>query len=132
MSGETDLGILLRTLAPVLDEIEFGFGIVANGAALPAGFVPLGTFVEAEGMTVIAPAVALADSAIPHTQGFARISLSVHSALEAVGLTAAIASALAEAGLSANVVAGYHHDHVFVPWDRRHEAMDVLNRLARR
>jgi hypothetical protein len=132
MAGETDLAILLRTLEPVLDETEFGFGIVAHGTVLLASLVPLGTFVEAEGMTVIAPVAALAAAAVPHTPGFAKISLTVHSALEAVGLTAAVSGALAEAGLSANVVAGYYHDHVFVPWDRRHEAMDVLNRLARR
>ena len=61
---------------------------------------------------------------------FARITLTVHSALEGVGLTAAVAGALAQAGIACNVVAGYHHDHLFVPWDRREEALAILQRLS--
>jgi len=56
----------------------------------------------------------------------------VHSSLEAVGMTAALAKALTEAGISANVVAAYHHDHIFVPWARRHDALAALEALARR
>jgi hypothetical protein len=58
------------------------------------------------------------------------ISLTIHSSLAAVGLTAAIASALAEQGISANVVAAYFHDHLFVPWEQRLQAMAVLSALA--
>ncbi len=61
---------------------------------------------------------------------FARITLQVHSDLEGVGLTAAVSSALAEAGISCNVIAAFHHDHLFVPWDRRLEAMAILKQLA--
>ncbi len=61
---------------------------------------------------------------------FARITLMVHSALDGVGLTAAVSGALAEAGIACNVVAGFHHDHLFVPWDRRDEALERLQRLA--
>ena len=50
----------------------------------------------------------------------------MQSALAAVGLTAAIATALAKVGISANVIAGYHHDHIFVPWSRRYEALAIL------
>jgi hypothetical protein len=60
---------------------------------------------------------------------WARISLTVHSSLEAVGLTAAFARALAEAGISANVIAGWHHDHILVPWARRHDALAALERM---
>jgi len=59
------------------------------------------------------------------------ITLQVHSSLEAVGLTAAVSSALAQAGISANVIAAYHHDHVFVSANRADDAMRVLNSLAR-
>jgi uncharacterized protein len=60
------------------------------------------------------------------------ITLRVNSAPEAVGLTAAVAWALADAGLSCNVVAGCHHDHLFVPYDRAAQAVAVLEDLARR
>ncbi len=54
----------------------------------------------------------------------------MHSDLAAVGLTAAFATALAAEGLSCNVIAGVHHDHLFVPWDRRVDAMAALERLS--
>ncbi len=62
---------------------------------------------------------------------WARISLTLHSDLAAVGLTAAFAAALAAAGISANVVAGFYHDHIFVPWERRGDAMEALHALSR-
>jgi uncharacterized protein len=61
---------------------------------------------------------------------WARISLEVHSSLSAVGLTAALSRALAEADISANIVAGLRHDHLFVPWNRREEAVVCLKALS--
>ena len=63
--------------------------------------------------------------------GWARITLQVHSSLAAVGLTARVAESLAERGISANMVAAFHHDHVFVPWPRRAEALIILENLAK-
>jgi hypothetical protein len=57
--------------------------------------------------------------------------MMVHSSLEAVGMTAAIATALTARGISANVVAAFYHDHVFVPWDRRQDAMEAIAALGR-
>ena len=59
-----------------------------------------------------------------------RITLSVHSALDGVGLTAAVAGALAEAGIACNMVAAFHHDHAFVPADDAEPALAVLRALA--
>ena len=56
----------------------------------------------------------------------ARITLTGHSALDGVGLTAAVASALADAEIPCNMVAAFHHDHAFVPWEMRARAMDHL------
>jgi hypothetical protein len=61
---------------------------------------------------------------------WARISLGAHSSLEAVGLTAALSKALAEAGISANIIAGLRHDHLFVPWSRREEALRCIEALG--
>jgi uncharacterized protein len=58
------------------------------------------------------------------------ITLTVHSALEAVGLTAAFSKALADVNISCNVVAGYYHDHIFVPQQDAEKAMAVLESLA--
>lgn len=63
----------------------------------------------------------------PH---FACITLQVHSDLEGVGLTAAVSTALADAGIACNVIAGFHHDHLFVPWDRRDKALATLKAIS--
>lgn len=130
MPGETDLARLLASLDPVLDPREFGYALVPHGTPLPAGLTPLGLFHEDEGLTLIAPAADLAVAGIEALTGLARLTMMVQSSLEAVGMTAAMATALTRVGISANVVAAYHHDHVFVPWERRHEAVAVLRALA--
>lgn len=116
MNGERDLAALLAALAPMLHDERYAFTLAET--AQPHAFA---TVRENEGLTVIAPDPAGA---------FARISLTVHSSLDAVGLTAAIVTALAARGIPANVVAGLHHDHLFVPWDRRDEALAAIGEFA--
>jgi uncharacterized protein len=123
----SELAVLLASMEPMLDGAEYGYACVA---ALPEGVAVFATVAEAEGITVVARAADLAAAGVPHLAGWARISLTVQSDLEAVGLTAAIATALAAKGISANVIAGYHHDHFFVQFDRAAEAMTVLRGLA--
>jgi uncharacterized protein len=130
MPGETDLATLLASLRPVLSDVEYGFATLAPDAAIPVGIEPIGTFQEAEGLSIIAQAAQLAASGTPHIPGWAMITLEVHSSLEAVGMMAAIARTLADAGMSVNAVAGYHHDHMFVQWHRRKEAVRLLRELA--
>ena len=113
----SDLGGMLAGMAPVLDHRQWQFALVTGDP--PADAFAL--IREDEGLTAI---VAAKDG------GFARITLMVHSALDGVGLTAAVATALAEIGIACNVVAGFHHDHLFVPWERRDEALEVLQRLS--
>ena len=103
-------------MRPVLHAQPYDFA-VAEIAPADA----FATIREDEGLTVVAPA---------ETGGWARISLSVHSSLSAVGLSAAMARALADNDISCNIVAGYHHDHLFVPWPRRHDAMAALATLS--
>ena len=88
----------------------------------------IGTFREDEGITAIVP-VRAADELDIDGPDFARISLMIHSDLEDVGLTAIVATALAEAGIACNMVAAFHHDHAFVPAARADEAMALLESL---
>ena len=116
LSGETDLAALIAGMEPQLHPLRYSFG---TGPATPPDAFAI--IHEDEATTIVAPA---------HDGEWARISLTVHSALSAVGLSAAIAAALAECGISANIIAGYHHDHIFVQWHRRHEAMTALHILS--
>ncbi|MEO8241613.1 MAG: ACT domain-containing protein [bacterium] len=125
MTAISDLAVLLADMEPVLHDGEYGYACVA---AVPAGMRPFAVVAEAEGLTLVAPVAALAG--IPHQGGWARISLTVVSDLAAVGLTAAVAAALSEAGISANVIAGYHHDHFFVQAARADDAMAALLALT--
>ncbi|MCB1407747.1 MAG: ACT domain-containing protein [Rhodobacteraceae bacterium] len=83
-----------------------------------------GLFVEAEGLSAILPATRTDRDAM------AQITLQVRSALDGVGLTAAVSTALAGAGIPCNMVAGLRHDHLFVPETRADEALDILRRLS--
>jgi uncharacterized protein len=124
---ERDLMVLLGSMEPVLSPEPYGFA-VWEGGVLP--FQPFATVMEAEGLTVVAPLAALQAAGLV-SEPWARVSLTVHSDLAAVGLTAAIASALAREAISCNVIAGYHHDHLFVQWERREAALAALEALAR-
>lgn len=132
MSGETDLDKMLKTLEPVLDPRRFCFvSIPGMPIAKAVEFDPVALFLEREGLSIVAEDTMLADHIAGDTPRFRMISLTLHSSLEAVGLTAALSTALAEAGISANVIAGTLHDHVFVPEARCGDAMDVLKSLSR-
>ncbi len=128
MGPERELARLIAGMAPRLDPDRWVF--VSLVVPLPPGIVPLMQFREDEGTTcILAPAEALR-LGHPDRPVFRRITLTVISSLEAVGLTAAVAGTLAEAGISANVVAAFHHDHVFVPEERATDAMACLAALA--
>ena len=128
MRGERDLARLLASLAPQLDPEPYVF--VGGLDAIPPDITPLATFRETEGLSLVVRASAWTGER-PASALYARLTMMVHSSLEAVGMTAAIAATLSERGISANVVAAYHHDHIFVPWDRRQEAMDAILALVR-
>jgi hypothetical protein len=124
--AERDLGRLIAGLSPRLDP---GLWVFVSLARLPADLDALMTFREDEGVTCILRPEAAKDLGLPDAPAFRRITLGAHSSLDAVGLTAAVAGALTAAGISANVVAAYHHDHVFVPAARAEAAMRRLEEL---
>ncbi|MEZ5569667.1 MAG: ACT domain-containing protein [Halioglobus sp.] len=129
--GETDLSRLLARLSPLLLPQEFVFCCVAGGSYGDfAELAPLAAFHEAEGLTLLLPAASAAERHWPTSPPMRCISLGVQSSLEAVGLTAAVASALAAHGIAANVVAAFHHDHLFVPAASADDALAVLQGLS--
>jgi len=131
MAGETDLNTLIAQMRPMLDPVPYIFCTFATKPMNElAEYEPIGLFCETEGLTAILPVERARELGLADAEWFRRITLTVHSSLEAVGLTAAIAVALAEEGISANVVAAYFHDHVFVPEEDAEDALAVLRRLS--
>ena len=131
MSGLTDLDQLLAHLEPSLREGEYVF-ITVDDDRMTDELQPLATFVEDEGLSLIVERERAEAAGLAAEGVFRCITLTVRSSLEAVGLTAAVATALAEAGISANVVAAFHHDHVFVPAADAERALSVLRGLQQR
>lgn len=129
MAAEKDLHKLLAGMRPELNPGEYVF-TVAPDDHIPADVRPIVTVAEEEGLTLVLPRQDADRSGLAYDYVAGWITLRVHSALEAVGLTAAVAKALAGAGISCNVVAGFHHDHLFVPHDHAARALAVLEELA--
>ncbi len=121
-----DLAGLLRHLDPVVRPGEFVVVTTTSQTTLPA----MASVVEDEGTTLVLERHHADAYRLTHASVFGWITLTVHSSLEAVGLTAAVASALAHLGIPCNVLAGYHHDHLLVPLDRVNDALDALRTLS--
>ena len=130
MSAERDLARLLARMKPALDPHDYAFVTQPAGASLPPDVTALMQFQEDEGRTLILRRQEAERHGLAHTFPCRRITLTVHSALQAVGFLAAVATALARARISCNPVAGYHHDHLFVPAGRAEDAIRVLEALA--
>ena len=121
-----DRAAMIAGMAPVLSETVWHFCTGQDADATGA----LAVFEEAEGRSLILADDLAAARGFDRSQPMAQITLSVHSALDGVGLTAAVAGALADAGIPCNMVAAFHHDHAFVPWEMRDRAIAVLKAVA--
>jgi uncharacterized protein len=129
MSGETNLGILLKSMHPILNDGEYVFCTTKDPRIFKTSDV-ISFFKENEGITIILEKERADELGLEYTFIASWITLTVHSSLEAVGLTAAFASALSTENISCNVVAGFYHDHIFVDRKDALRAIDTLNKLS--
>ncbi|MGR3323386.1 MAG: ACT domain-containing protein [Pseudooceanicola sp.] len=90
----------------------------------------LASFAEPEGLSLILSSGEARAAGLPLDLPMRRITLRVHSALDGVGLTAAVSGALAGAGIPCNMVAALRHDHVFVPEADAERALAILAALS--
>ncbi|MCT8986883.1 ACT domain-containing protein [Shewanella phaeophyticola] len=126
MSGMADLDLLLTSMSPKLMDGEFVFCTVQGEYEQYARLNPRAAFCESEGLTLVVNKEAAMAAGLAFEASFKQITLTVHSSLEAVGLTAAVAAKLTEFNISANVIAAYYHDHIFVPTDKAQLALTAL------
>src|SRR6187549_3601104 len=129
MNGESDLVKLLQHMKPERNPGKYVFCLV-DSYEQAAALQPVGIFQEMEGITVILPKEQADAMSLSYSMVCVWIKLTIHSSLEAVGLTAAVSRALTEANISCNVVAAYHHDHIFVPIADADRAMNALLALT--
>ncbi len=116
---------MIAGMEPQLQPGEFAFVVWAADKDWPEG--TRASCVEAEGLSLVVPIASAPKGAV----AMRCISLQVHSSLEGVGLTAAVSAALAGSGIPANMVAGYHHDHVYIPSGMAEQALEVLKSLQK-
>jgi len=129
MSGEKDLNRLVKKMKPRLNPGEFVFASVPNPENFDQNKV-LCQFKEAEGTSIIIDKNEADQQGINYEYVASWITLTVHSSLEAVGLTAIFSGELAKHNISCNVVAGYYHDHIFIDQKDANSAIEVLLKLS--
>ena len=129
MSGELNLQTLLASLSANLADGVYVFVTLPDNE-VPASLQPRMLFREAEGTTLICLRSEAEAAELDYTFPCHMITLDVHSSLDAVGFIARIATELAATGMGVNPVAGFYHDHLFVPEGRGEEALVVLKQLA--
>lgn len=130
-NGGTELTALLKHMQPMLLPEEYVFVSFESGSYGDyANLTPIASFQEKEGLTLVVPRSAADHSQHAYSGVFKCITLQIHSSLEAVGLTAAFATQLTEHGISANVIAGFYHDHIFVGLADASKALSALKELS--
>jgi len=129
MSGEKQLDRLLKKMKPTLNEGDYVFCTRKDLKELDFNDI-IFTFKEQEGITIVLQQEMADRMQLEYSFVAKWITLTVHSSLEAVGLTAAFSKALAEENISCNVVAGYFHDHIFITKQDAQKALIVLNKFS--
>jgi len=131
MVGETNLSKLLESMSPALMPDDYVFCTVQGEYRDFYDLSPLASFKEKEGLTLVVTKEAAMAKNMPFESVFKGITLTIHSSLDAVGLTAAVSAKLAEKGISANVIAAYYHDHIFVQAEKAELAIEALSEFSR-
>jgi hypothetical protein len=128
MLGIKDLKQTLQSIKVICDDVEYGFASIEDEKLVSRDKV-LATFHENGRLAVIAPKSYLDSMSIDNEGPYAKLTIDVNTSLELVGLTAVMATKLADHGISANFVATFYHDHVFVQYDLRQKTKDLLESL---
>src|SRR5215471_5839945 len=130
MTGERNLSKLLENIRPEMQDRVFVFCSLPQGQSLLTNITPIFLFREREGTAFVVRREEAERAGLSYEFPSRLITLTVHSALDAVGFLAAITARLAAAGISVNAVSAFHHDHLFVPCDRADEAMALLQNMS--
>ena len=132
MTAKTNLQDILKQLGPELLAPSYVFCTLPHGRYGDLRQAhPLACIQESEGLSLVLPKEQADAHGLAYEGIFRCISLRVHSSLQSVGLSAAIAQCLADAAIGVNIIAGFHHDHLLVPAERATEALGCIERLGR-
>ncbi len=130
MTGIVEIEDLLKSMSPEIRGGDYVFCSVDGELSDYIHLNPLATYIEAEGITLILAVETAEKAGISYEGTYKQITLTVHSSLEAVGLTAAVSAKLTSYNISANVVAAYYHDHIFVQSEKTDQALAALKEFS--
>ncbi|WP_264538538.1 ACT domain-containing protein [Flavobacterium sp. N1736] len=130
MSGEKDLQQLLKSMKPELNSGDYVFCKIEKQEQIDLDHIVM-FFKEKEAITLILKKEIADKLSLEYSVVMSWITLTVHSSLEAVGLTAAFSKALSQNGISCNVVAAFYHDHIFVNKKDAERALEILNSFSK-
>ena len=132
MAGVKDLRKLMTSLSPHLIDGDFVFCTIQDAKYGDfAELLPMASYCEDAALTLLVTKENADKAGFTYESIFKCLTLKVHSSREEVGLTAAISNKLAERGISANVIAAYYHDHIFVQAEKVDAALSALNEFTR-
>lgn len=130
MSGEKDLQKLLKNMKPEHNSGDYVFCKIEKVENINLNEIEM-LFKEKEAFTLILKKENAEKLNLEYSVVMSWITLSVHSSLEAIGLTAAFSNALSEHEISCNVVAAYYHDHIFIDKKDTVRAMEILSSFSK-
>lgn len=131
MAEESNISALIKGMAPSLNKGEFVFCTLQDSTGLNWRDT-ICTFKESEGLSIVIDRQKADGLGIDYDFIASWITLTIHSSLNAIGFTALISSELAKHDVGCNIIAGYHHDHIFVNRKDTNKAMEVLSNLSKK
>ncbi|WP_431166188.1 ACT domain-containing protein [Tenacibaculum halocynthiae] len=131
MSGEKNLSKLIQGMTPELNEGDYVFSTIKDESFIKRKDT-ICEFKEKEGTTIVIEKKKADELKLKYDYIASWITLTIHSSLDAVGLTAIFSTELAKNNISCNVIAGYYHDHIFVDKKDADKAIDVLKKISKK